>query len=489
MAECPKCCLNRYSFPGYGFYNKTLARESGGVPDSGPDIFGLNYMANAVEILEKLERRLTITLPLDEVEKEVGDRLKKQARVAKAPGFRQGKLPMKMVTAQYGPQIRSDVINERVIRSFNAAAKENDLNVAGYPRFEPKTEGVPEGSMAFSATFEVYPEVSVSNLGEIALEKAVVDVNDAEVDKTIYTLRKRQAHYHSKGEHSEHGDGDGDVSAQDGDRVTVDFVGRIDGVEFEGGKADDYAFVLGEGQMLPEFEEAVHGLKKGDSKVFNLTFPEEYHGRDVAGKTAEFTITVKNVEWTHLPEVNGEFAKSLGIEDGSVEKMRAEIEKNLKLEARNRLAAINKNRAMDALVKAIAFDVPKALMDHEIHQLMEATRKDLAARKLDIMDEPLPPEMFSDQAEKRVRLGLIFAEFIKDDQFKVSDDDVRARAEEIGATYENPKMIVDYYMNEASRRQELEALVVEDKIVDYVFNHAKTVEKDMSFAELMAQRI
>ena len=395
---------------------------------------------------------------------------------------------MKMVTAQYGPQIRSDIINEKVIRSFNALARENDLSVAGYPRFETKKEGVPDGTMVFVATFEVYPEIRVDNLGEMALEKAVVDVNDAEVDKTIYTLRKRQAYYHPKGESSEHGDGGSDLSAQDGDRVTIDFVGKIDGVEFEGGRANDYAFVLGEGRMLSDFEDAVYGLKKGESKVFNMTFPEEYPGRDVAGKTAEFTITVKNVEWAYLPEVDETFAKSLGIEDGSVDKMRAEIEKNLKLEAKNCLASINKNRAMDALVKTITFDVPKALLDQETQQLMETTRKKLA-NQIRPMNEQLPPEMFADRAERRVRLGLIFAEFIKDDQFKVSEDDVRARAEEIGATYENPKMVVDYYMNKADRRQELEALVMEDKVVDYVFNHAKTIEKNMSFSELMAQRI
>ena len=395
---------------------------------------------------------------------------------------------MKMVSAQFGPQIENDVINEKVFGAFNQAAKENDLSIAGYPKFEQKTEGVPEDMMAFNATFEVYPEVKLNNLEELELEKAVAEVTDAEVDKTIDVLRKRQAHYHVKGEKSDHGDGGADTSAQDGDRVTLDFVGRIDGVEFEGGKADDYQFTLGEGQMLPEFEEAACGLKKGETKTFNLAFPEDYHGKDVAGKTAEFTITVKNVEWAHLPEINADFAKSLGIEDGSVDKMRGEIEKNLKLEAKNRLAAINKNKVMDVLVKAADFDLPKAMLEKEVNQLMEATLKDFAARNLNIKDVPLPPEMFKDQAEKRVRLGLIFADFMKDDQFKVSEEVVRARAEEIGASYENPKMIVDYYMNEPSRRQELEALVMEDKVIDYVFNKVKTVEKAMPFSELMAQQ-
>ncbi|MDL2284319.1 trigger factor [Oxalobacter sp. OttesenSCG-928-P03] len=447
-------------------------------------------MANAVETLEKLERRLTITVPLDEVNKEVEQRLKRQAKNAKAPGFRPGKVPMKMVVAQYGQQIESDVVREKIFRAFDQAALENDLSIAGYPRFEPKSDDVPEGMMAFNATFEVYPEVKLGNMGDIELEKITAEVTDEEVDKTIDILRKRQAHHHVKGEQSDHGDGGPDVSAQDGDRVTVDFVGKVDGVEFEGGKADDYQFTLGEGQMLPEFEDAARGLKKGETKVFNLTFPEDYHGEDVAGKTAEFTITMKNVEWAHLPDINEDFAKSLGIADGSVDKMREEIEKNLRMETQSRLAAINKNKVMDALLKAAEFDLPKAMLQKEMNDMLAAARKDMEARGMNIkIDEPLPPEIFAEQAERRLRLGLIFADFIKDDKFKVSDDEVRARAEEIGATYENPKMIVDYYMNEPSRRKELEALVMEDKVVDHIFDQAKTVEKAMPFSELMAQRV
>lgn len=446
-------------------------------------------MANAVETLEKLERRLTITLPLDEVSKAVDQRLKVQARSAKAPGFRQGKVPMKMVVAQYGYQIENEVLNQKVASAFHQLAQENDLSIAGYPRFEQKTDDVPEGMLAFNATFEVYPEVKLGSLEEIELEKVMAEVSSEEVDKTIDILRKRQAHHHTKGEQSDHGDGGADTSAQDGDRVTVDFVGKIDGVEFEGGKADDFQFSLGEGQMLPEFEAAARGMKKGESKVFELSFPENYHGTDVAGKTAEFTITLKNVEWTHLPEINEDFAKALGIPDGSVDKMRSEIENNLKMEAKNRLGAINKNKVMDVLVKAAEFDLPKFMIEREVQQLMEATRKDLAAKNLDIKDSPLPPEMFTEQAEKRVRLGLIFADFMKRDEFKVSDEDVRARAEEVGATYENPQMIVDYYMNDSGRRQQLEALIMEEKVVDYVFDKAKTVEKNMPFSELMAQQI
>ena len=447
-------------------------------------------MANAVEILEKLERRLTITIPVDEVEKEIDQRLKIQAKSAKAAGFRKGKVPMNMVRAQYGHQIEGDVVREKIYRAFDQVAQEKDLSIAGYPKFKQKTDDVPEGAIAFHATFEVYPEVQLGDFGAIDLEKLSTEITGAEVDNTINMLRKRQAHYHAKGEQSDHGDGGADASAQDGDRITVDFIGKVDGVEFEGGKANDFPFTLGEGQMLPEFEYAALGMKKGESKTFPLDFPEDYHGDEVAGKTAEFTITVKNVEWAHLPDVNEDFARMLGVADGSVDKMRAEIEKNLKMETKSRLAALNKKRVMDALLGATTFDLPDSLLQQEMQQMMQAALKDLKDKGMPVrMDEPLPPEMFSEQAERRLRLGLIFAELIRDDKFSVSDDEVRARAEEIGSTYENPKMIVDYYMNEPNRRKELEALVMEDKVVDYVFDHAKTVEKAMSFSELMAQQI
>src|SRR3569623_68643 len=281
-------------------------------------------MATAVETLDKLERRLTITLPLDDVRSEVDKRLKLRARTAKAPGFRPGKVPMKMVAAQYGYQVETEVLNDKVGQAFNNAAAENNLRVAGYPKIEPKTGDAPEGTVAFDATFEVYPEVKIGDLSSAAIEKV-----RAEVSKTVDILRKQRVHYHVKGEHSAHGDGGGDLTAQNCDRVTVDFVGTIEGVEFQGGKAEDYAFVLGEGRMLSEFENATIGLKVGESKTFSLNFPADYHGKDVAGKTAEFTITLKKLEWAHMPEIDAEFAKSLGVADGDLSKKREDIRSNL----------------------------------------------------------------------------------------------------------------------------------------------------------------
>jgi trigger factor len=367
-------------------------------------------MATAVENLGKLERRLTLSFPLSDVRTEVEKRLKQQAKTARAPGFRPGKVPLKMVAAQYGYQIESDVLNDKVGQAFSQAAEENQLRVAGMPKIEPKEEAA-EGMLAFDATFEVYPEVSLPALEGIEVETVKADVSDAEIDKTIDILRKQRVHFHTKGEAGEHGDG-GEPVAANGDRVTVDFVGAIDGVEFAGGKADNYAFVLGEGRMLPEFEAATIGLKVGESKTFPLAFPEDYHGKDVAGKTAEFTITLKSLEWPHMPEVDGEFAKSLGIEDGSVEKMRDDIKVNLEREVTARIKARNKEAVMEALVKNTEMDVPKVMIEQDSQRLAEQTRQDMAQRGMDVKSLPFPADLFATKAERRVRLGLILSQLV-----------------------------------------------------------------------------
>ncbi len=447
-------------------------------------------MANAVENLEKLERRLTITIPVTDITTEVEKRLKERARTAKAPGFRPGKVPMKMVAQMYGAQIHNEVINQKVGAAFSKAVQDNDLKIAGAPRFEEKTgDDVAQDEVAFYAIFEVYPEVKIGDLGSVELEKAIADVTDAEVDRTIDILRKRQAHFHVKGEESEHGKGTGNVVAEDGDRVTIDFTGRIDGVEFEGGKAENFPFVLGEKQMLPEFEDAIRGMKTDETKVFPLTFPENYHGKDVAGKTAEFTVVVKKIEWAHLPEVNEEFAKALGVKDGNVKKLREDIKANLQREVKNRLIAINKNRVMDALIKVSEFDIPQSLVKQEIGELTELTRRDLAIRNPSHKDVALPPELFTAQAEKRVRLGMILGELMKDNILAVSDDKLKERATEIASSYENPQMVIDYYLNEPSRRKELEAMLMEENAMNYVFGKAKVTEKEVPFDELMAQQM
>jgi len=440
-------------------------------------------MATAVETLGKLERRITISFPLTDVRTEVEKRLKVQARTAKAPGFRPGKVPLKMVAAQYGYQIESEVLNDKVGRAFNDAANENNLRVAGFPNIVPKEEAA-EGQLAFDATFEVYPEVTIGDLAAVEIETVQAEVSEAEIDKTIDILRKQRVHFHTKGEAGEHGDG-GEPVAADGDRVTVDFVGSIDDVEFPGGKADGYAFVLGEGRMLPEFEAATLGLKVGESKTFPLSFPEDYHGKDVAGKTASFTITLQKLEWAHLPEVDAEFAKSLGVADGDLAKMREDIKVNLQREVAGRVKARNKEAVMDALVKVAELDVPKTLITQDSDRLAEMTRQDMAQRGMNVKDVPFPPELFAEKAERRVRLGLILSQLVGDNNLQATPEQVKAQIEDFAQSYEDPREVLKYYYSDRRRLGEIEALVLEENVVTYVLGLSKVTSKAVAFDELM----
>jgi len=440
-------------------------------------------MATAVETLGKLERRITISFPLTEVRSEVEKRLKVQAKTAKAPGFRPGKVPLKMVAAQYGYQIETEVLNDKVGRAFNDAANEAQLRVAGYPNIQPK-EDSPEGVLTFDATFEVYPEVVVGDLTTVEIETVKADVSEAEIDKTIEILRKQRVHFHTKGEAGEHGDG-GEPVAANGDRVTVDFVGSIDGVEFPGGKAEDYPFVLGEGRMLPEFEAATVGLKVGEAKTFPLAFPEDYHGKDVAGKTASFTITLKKLEWAHLPEVDAEFAKSLGVADGDVAKMREDIKVNLEREVAGRVKARNKEAVMDALVKTATLDVPQSLIAQDSERLAEMTRQDMEQRGMNVKDVPFPQELFAEKAERRVRLGLILSQLVGENNLQAQPEQVKAQVEDFAQSYEDPREVLKYYYSDRRRLAEVEALVLEENVVNYVLGLSKTSSKVVAFDELM----
>lgn len=440
-------------------------------------------MATAVETLGKLERRITISFPLTDVRTEVEKRLKVQARTAKAPGFRPGKVPLKMVAAQYGYQIESEVLNDKVGRAFNDAANENNLRVAGFPNIVPKEEAA-EGQLAFDATFEVYPEVAIGDLTAVEIETVQADVSEAEIDKTIDILRKQRVHFHTKGEAGEHGDG-GEAIAANGDRVTVDFVGSIDGVEFPGGKAEGYAFVLGEGRMLPEFEAATLGLKVNESKTFPLSFPEDYHGKDVAGKTASFTITLQKLEWAHLPEVDAEFAKSLGVADGDLAKMREDIKVNLQREVAGRVKARNKEAVMDALIKVAELEVPKTLIAQDSERLAEMTRQDMAQRGMNVKDVPFPAELFAEKAERRVRLGLILSQLVGDNNLQATPEQVKAQIEDFAQSYEDPREVLKYYYSDRRRLGEIEALVLEENVVTYVLGLSKVTTKAVAFDELM----
>jgi trigger factor len=295
-------------------------------------------------------------------------------------------------------------------------------------------------------------------------------------------------HYHVKGEQGAHGDGGADQTAQNGDRATVDFVGKIDGVEFQGGKAEAFPFVLGEGRMLPEFEAATLGLKVGESKTFPLAFPADYHGKDVAGKTAEFTITLTKLEWAHLPEVDAEFANSLGIEDGDLTKMREDIKRNLEREVGARTKAKTKDSVMDALIKVSELDVPKALVEQDIERLMEMAQQDMQQRGMDPKGMQLPRELFTAQAERRVRLGLILADVVKNNKLEATEEQVKAQVEDFAQSYEDPQQVLKYYFSDRRRLAEVEALVLEENVVNYVLGKSKVSEKAVAFDALMGNQ-
>lgn len=444
-------------------------------------------MSNVIENLGKLDRKVTLAIPKAEVQKETQERLARLSKTVKMSGFRPGKVPMKMVEKQYGQQVEFEVRFDKAARKFFDITQAQEVKVAGQPKFDIKTDGVAEDELAFEATFEVYPEVKIGDLASAEVSRTKTEIGDAEIDKTVDILRKQRVHYHHRGESGAHGDGGAEVAAQNGDRVTIDFVGKIDGVEFAGGKAEDFVYVLGEGRMLPEFEQATLGLKEGESKTFPLTFPEDYHGKEVAGKTAEFTVTLKKVEWAHMPEVDDAFAKSLGIADGSVEKMRADIRENLEREVKRRTHSMLKDEVMEALLKVSELDVPKALIEQDQERLVEMARRDLEQRGMpNAKDMPIPAEMFTQQAERRVKLGLILAEIVKANGLEAKPDQVKAEIEDFAKSYEDPKEVMRWYYGDQQRLAEMEAYVLENNVVNFVCDKAKVTDKSVSFEELTA---
>ncbi len=435
-------------------------------------------MAVTVETLEKLERKITLSLPVATIQNEVDARLKRLARSVKMDGFRPGKVPLSVVAQRYGYSVQYEVLNDKVGEAFAQAANEAQLRVAGQPRITEK-EGAPEGQMSFDAVFEVFPEVKIGDLSTAEVEKLSAEVTESAIDKTVDILRKQRRTFAQRAQ---------DAAAEDGDRVTVDFEGKIDGEPFQGGKAEDFQFLVGEGQMLKEFEDAVRGMKSGESKTFPLAFPEDYHGKDVAGKTADFLVTIKKIEAAHLPEVNEQLAKSLGIADGTVEGLRADIKKNLEREVKFRLLARNKAAVMDALVAKAELDLPNASVQAEIARLRDAARADLKARGLKDADKAdIPEDVFRPQAERRVRLGLVVAELVRANDLQAKPEQLKAHVDELAASYEKPEDVVRWYFSDRQRLAEVEAVVVENNVTDYVLSQAKVNEKAVSFDELMGQ--
>ncbi len=434
-------------------------------------------MATQLESTGSLERKLDMAVPVADVNRQVVDRLRKLSRNVKMPGFRPGKVPMKMIEQSYGPQVHAEVLSDAVSRAFGDAVAEHSLRVAGQPRIESRDSGT-ESEIGFTATFEVYPDIGLGDPSALSVERFESPVGDAEIDKTIDILRKQRVRWNEV-----------QRPAQDADRLTIDFVGKIDGVAFEGGSAEGFPFVLGEGRMLPDFEAGLRDAGVGETRTFSVAFPADYGSTDLAGKTAQFEATVRRIEAPELPAVDEAFARQLGVADGDVARLRADIRGNLEREVAQRVRARTKASVMDALLGMAGFDVPKALVDAEKQVLGERAIEDLKARGVDPKQlPPIPPDTFVEQAERRVRLGLIVAEIVRQHELQAKPDQIRRQIEEFAQAYENPGEVIRHYFGDRNRLAEVEAIVVEQNVVDWALEQAQAATRTLDFDELMGSR-
>lgn len=429
---------------------------------------------SSVETVSALERRLNASIPQQAIRGQVSDRLKNIGRTAKIAGFRPGKVPTKIVEQYYGAQAWQDALSDALQHSFLEASQTNNLKVAGTPQFEVKTQDQNAEQIEYSATFEVYPEIVVGDLSGITVERLVYELTQDDVDATIATLRKQRTVFEKV-----------DRAAQTGDRVIADFTGKMNGEVFQGGEGKDVPVVLGEGGMLPDFEAAIAGMKPGESKSFDMTFPEDYHGKEVAGKAVNFTVAVNSVEAPRLPEIDAEFVKSVGIADGDVSKLDGEIRNNLLREVARRLSVRNKDAAMDALLKVTDFAVPRVLLEWEMRALMEQTVQEMESRGMNLKGMPLHPELFKERAEKRVKLGLILSELVQKYSLKAKPEQIRAMIEDYAQSFDESEQIIRWYAAEPSRMKEVENLVLEENVVNWAMGKAKTIDKKAVFNELM----
>ena len=440
-----------------------------------------NANAEAVKPENALERRLDLALTIADLDKDIEQRLRRLGKNAKMPGFRPGKVPANIIKQQYGEQAHHEALNEALEKAFGEAIKAQQLRVAGYPKIEPKTSESTT-NLEFTAVFEVYPEIKLGELKDVEIERPVLEVGAVELENTLAVLRKQRVRYEPV-----------DRAAAAGDRVTIDFLGKKDDVPFQGGQAKDYPFVLGEGAMLPDFEKAIDGLKAGELKTFEMTFPGDYSAVDLAGHTVSFEVTVKEVREAILPEIDADFAESLGVEDGDTVKMHQEIEANLKREVKKRLQSKVKDQVMEALLKTNPIDVPSSLVDMEIECLAQAARQDMEQRggvkmKDFLKDFPIKREWFVDQAKRRVSLGLLLSEIVKVNELHAKADQVRTIVDDVAQSYEHPEEVVRWHYAQPQRLSEIEGVAIEDNVVAWALSNAKVVDKTVAFDELMGQK-
>ncbi|MBR5676023.1 MAG: trigger factor [Neisseriaceae bacterium] len=434
-------------------------------------------MAISVENLEGLERKVVLSLAWDKIRAEVANRLKKQQKKARIDGFRPGKAPMSMIEKYYGYSIQNEVLNDTAVDTFFRVAAEEDLKVANLQSLEVEENQEDKEVVKIAAIYETFPEIVIPDLSDKEVQKAVAEVTDADVEKTIEVLRKQRIRYDYV-----------ERAAQNGDRVIIDFEGKIEGVVFDGGTATNYPFVLGEKTMLPEFEAGVIGMKENESKFVSVDFPADYHGKDVAGKTAVFNITVKSVAQSILPEVDEAFAKTLGVASGDVAEMKAEIKKNIGREVKRRTDSITKQNILNVLLESVPVEAPKKFVADQIEKLREDTVSEWKNRGLDTKGlGSLPDEIFADRAKNSVAIGLIIGELDRQSDGKLmpTTEQIREAVADYAQNFEEPNEVIEWYMQNKDRREEFANVALENNLVDYVLGKVKVVEKPMTFDEVM----
>ena len=430
-------------------------------------------MQVSVETTQGLERKVTISVPAGDLDKLIKNALRNEAKRAKIAGFRPGKVPVSVIEKRYGAAIRQEITGEFMQRNFVEAIIAEKINPAGAPTFTPgSTEGE---DFEFTATFEVYPEVELAGLETISVEKPVAEVTDADVDNMIETLRKQHATYEVV-----------ERASEDSDKVKMNFVGTVDGEEFEGGKADDFELQLGSGRMIPGFEDGILGKKAGEEFDIDVTFPEDYHAENLKGKAAKFAITLTEVQGANLPEVNEEFAALFGVAEGGVDALKVEIRKNMSRELEQALKANVKEQVINGLVEANEIELPKALIDGEVNVLRQQALQRFGGQQAANMPE-LPAELFTEQAERRVKVGLLLGEVIKTNELKADEDRVTALIESMASAYEDPSEVVEYYRENNEMMQNMRNVALEEQAVEEVLKAAKVSDKEVQFEEFMNQ--
>jgi trigger factor len=430
-------------------------------------------MQSSLENTGILERRLSVSLPLDKVNTEIESRLKRLARTVKLHGFRPGKVPLKIVEQQFGGQVRQEVLGDAVQSSFGEAVREKQLRVAGYPQIEVKP-GADASQFEYTATFEIYPEIALGSIEGAKIERPLVDIGEAEIDKTLEILRKQRTQYQPT-----------QRAAASGDQARIDYRGSMDGQPFEGGSAEDQYVQLGGGQLLADFEKNVVGMQPDETRTFDMRFPDDYHGKEVAGKTAQFEVKLREVREPHVPAVDADFARTLGVADGDIARMRSEIKANLEREVKRRAGARVKDQVMKALLDTTTVELPKALVDMEVERLTQNMRRDLEARGMKADQIPMPREAFEPEARRRVSLGLIIAEVATQNKLDARPEQIKAVVAEHAQSYEKPDEVVRWYYQQPERLREIESVVLEDNVVQWALSRGKVEDKPTPFDDLM----